>query len=92
MYLALTYDHRLLDGREAVTFLVKVCSGPRPFATPGISRLTEVDQAVHRGPKEDAIGLIDTRLSIFASQKTSAKVIKADQSWPAATLVKHAVA
>ena len=24
MFLALTYDHRLLDGREAVTFLVKV--------------------------------------------------------------------
>ena len=24
MYLALTYDHRMLDGREAVTFLVKV--------------------------------------------------------------------
>jgi len=24
MWLALTYDHRLLDGREAVTFLVKV--------------------------------------------------------------------
>ena len=24
MYLALTYDHRLLDGREAVTFLFKV--------------------------------------------------------------------
>ena len=24
MYLALTYDHRILDGREAVTFLVKV--------------------------------------------------------------------
>lgn len=24
MYLALTYDHRLIDGREAVTFLVKV--------------------------------------------------------------------
>ena len=24
MYLALTYDHRLLDGREAVQFLVKV--------------------------------------------------------------------
>jgi 2-oxoglutarate dehydrogenase E2 component (dihydrolipoamide succinyltransferase) len=24
MYLALTYDHRLVDGREAVTFLVKV--------------------------------------------------------------------
>lgn len=26
MYLALTYDHRILDGREAVTFLVKVCT------------------------------------------------------------------
>jgi 2-oxoglutarate dehydrogenase E2 component (dihydrolipoamide succinyltransferase) len=24
MYLALTYDHRVVDGREAVTFLVKV--------------------------------------------------------------------
>lgn len=24
MYLALTYDHRILDGREAVTFLVKI--------------------------------------------------------------------
>lgn len=24
MVLALTYDHRLLDGREAVTFLVRV--------------------------------------------------------------------
>jgi 2-oxoglutarate dehydrogenase E2 component (dihydrolipoamide succinyltransferase) len=24
MYLALSYDHRLVDGREAVTFLVKV--------------------------------------------------------------------
>ena len=24
MYLALTYDHRVIDGREAVTFLVKI--------------------------------------------------------------------
>jgi 2-oxoglutarate dehydrogenase E2 component (dihydrolipoamide succinyltransferase) len=24
MYLALSYDHRLVDGEEAVTFLVKV--------------------------------------------------------------------
>jgi 2-oxoglutarate dehydrogenase E2 component (dihydrolipoamide succinyltransferase) len=24
MYVALTYDHRVVDGREAVTFLVKV--------------------------------------------------------------------
>jgi len=28
MYLALTYDHRLLDGREAVTFLVKIKVSP----------------------------------------------------------------
>jgi 2-oxoglutarate dehydrogenase E2 component (dihydrolipoamide succinyltransferase) len=24
MYLALSYDHRLIDGKEAVTFLVRV--------------------------------------------------------------------
>jgi 2-oxoglutarate dehydrogenase E2 component (dihydrolipoamide succinyltransferase) len=24
MYLALTYDHRVVDGREAVTFLIRV--------------------------------------------------------------------
>jgi 2-oxoglutarate dehydrogenase E2 component (dihydrolipoamide succinyltransferase) len=24
MYLALSYDHRIVDGKEAVTFLVKV--------------------------------------------------------------------
>ncbi len=24
MYVALSYDHRLIDGRESVTFLVKV--------------------------------------------------------------------
>ncbi len=27
MYLALTYDHRIIDGREAVTFLVRVKEG-----------------------------------------------------------------
>ena len=27
MYLALSYDHRLIDGREAVTFLVRVKEG-----------------------------------------------------------------
>ena len=26
MYLALTYDHRLIDGREAVTFLKSVAN------------------------------------------------------------------
>ena len=24
MYLALSYDHRIIDGREAVTFLVRI--------------------------------------------------------------------
>jgi 2-oxoglutarate dehydrogenase E2 component (dihydrolipoamide succinyltransferase) len=24
MYLALTYDHRIVDGKEAVTFLVRI--------------------------------------------------------------------
>jgi 2-oxoglutarate dehydrogenase E2 component (dihydrolipoamide succinyltransferase) len=27
MYLALTYDHRVIDGKEAVTFLVRVKEG-----------------------------------------------------------------
>lgn len=27
MYLALTYDHRVVDGKEAVTFLVRVKQG-----------------------------------------------------------------
>jgi 2-oxoglutarate dehydrogenase E2 component (dihydrolipoamide succinyltransferase) len=27
MYLALSYDHRIVDGREAVSFLVKVKEG-----------------------------------------------------------------
>lgn len=39
MYLALTYDHRLLDGREAVTFLVKVkelIEDPRKMLLGGI--------------------------------------------------------
>lgn len=34
MYVALTYDHRLIDGREAVTFLVRIkemVEDPRRF-------------------------------------------------------------
>ncbi len=27
MYLALSYDHRIIDGREAVTFLVRIKEG-----------------------------------------------------------------
>ena len=39
MYLALTYDHRVLDGREAVTFLVKIkeyIEDPRKMLLPYI--------------------------------------------------------
>ena len=51
MYLALTYDHRLLDGREAVTFLVKVCIPRHPLET-----ITNpiTGQGVHRGPPTHA--------------------------------------
>lgn len=52
MYLALTYDHRILDGREAVTFLVKVCC--QCFCC---MMLTSADQGIHRGPATDAVGL-----------------------------------
>ena len=38
MYLALSYDHRLIDGREAVTFLVRIQRSdrgpPRPCSSP----------------------------------------------------------
>ena len=32
MYLALTYDHRIVDGREAVSFLVRIKESRRPGA------------------------------------------------------------
>lgn len=52
MYLALTYDHRLLDGREAVTFLVKV------FCLSSFGVRSSADsttgQGVHRGPAPHA--------------------------------------
>jgi hypothetical protein len=65
MYLALTYDHRLLDGREAVTFLVKVCRW-----TPYPSKWDQVlipatGQGVHRGPPPHAARLNHSTLSIF---------------------------
>jgi 2-oxoglutarate dehydrogenase E2 component (dihydrolipoamide succinyltransferase) len=57
MYLALTYDHRLLDGREAVTFLVKikVCLHVAPLVPD--SQLT-VCTGIHRGPTQD-VALLD---------------------------------
>ena len=50
MYLALTYDHRLLDGREAVTFLVKVRYNS--------SHIFELNcPQVNREPAIDVVGL-----------------------------------
>jgi hypothetical protein len=55
MYLALTYDHRLLDGREAVQFLVKIkVRSIGAFYT--CSALTFV-AGIHRRSSEDAVDL-----------------------------------
>lgn len=50
MYLALTYDHRLLDGREAVTFLVKVCGILVLTLRFSCANYIITDQGVYRGP------------------------------------------
>jgi len=62
MIVALTYDHRLLDGREAVTFL-----GTRnPFvvseqtvdgAVLVVVETCSESEGVHRGPSQDALGV-----------------------------------
>jgi hypothetical protein len=54
MYLALTYDHRLLDGREAVTFLVKV---GRRLQTLALVANIFPYQGIHRGPATHVVGL-----------------------------------
>ena len=41
MYVALSYDHRIVDGREAVQFLVRVkelIEDPGPDAARGVTR------------------------------------------------------
>lgn len=64
MYLALTYDHRLLDGREAVTFLVKVCHlAPPLFEMPTNSI---PGQGVHRGPAAHAARVNDAVVTLLA--------------------------
>jgi hypothetical protein len=63
MVVALTYDHRLLDGREAVTFLGKrLCSvlwarlfGETDFWLSIRSCSRSSHQGIHRGPEEDAL-------------------------------------
>lgn len=70
MYLALTYDHRLLDGREAVTFLVKVCNNSiiriiirlftfklarLPWHQRTVGANHTIGQGVHSRPPQDAV-------------------------------------
>jgi hypothetical protein len=64
MYLALTYDHRLLDGREAVTFLVKVCFGTLYPSNSNQILIPITGQGVHRGPPPHAARLSHSILSI----------------------------
>lgn len=62
MYLALTYDHRLLDGREAVTFLVKVCWDINHITEPTTDSFT--GERVYRGPSTHAVGLGELGIDI----------------------------
>ena len=57
MYLALTYDHRLLDGREAVTFLVKVTFLISQAVVSMLSR-TLLGEGIYRRSKTDASRLV----------------------------------
>ena len=56
MVVALTYDHRLLDGREAVTFLGTSLYTPFSFPSPltGAWGDGSQGQGVPRGPEENA--------------------------------------
>lgn len=57
MYLALTYDHRLLDGREAVTFLVKIKQYIEVSDLGSILRVV-ADCCVFLGPSTHVVGII----------------------------------
>lgn len=60
MVVALTYDHRLLDGREAVTFLgTSFASAERKVADICCFLSCSQGQGVPRGPEEDAPRCID---------------------------------
>lgn len=53
MYLALTYDHRILDGREAVIFLVKVWH-TKHIIWALVAKLSAADQGIYRRPSSHA--------------------------------------
>ncbi len=48
MYLALSYDHRLIDGREAVTFLVRIKEAIEDPTRLLIDSVSEVGRALLR--------------------------------------------
>jgi hypothetical protein len=54
MVVALTYDHRLLDGREAVTFLGTPASVRVPRCASFAHDAHSQGARLHRGPGEDA--------------------------------------
>jgi len=67
MIVALTYDHRLLDGREAVTFLgawdpsvvlVLYTEQPTDEIILVVVGTSSESEGVYRGPSQDAIGII----------------------------------
>ena len=81
MVVALTYDHRLLDGREAVTFLGKYSLIlPMPFlaavAHGATSSFLSQNSRLHRGSRQDApldiieVGDIKPFLSLYPSMRT----------------------
>ena len=56
MYLALTYDHRIVDGKEAVTFLVRVkesLEGPAAARARSLGKAAAAPAAVPRAAQAD---------------------------------------
>jgi len=74
MIVALTYDHRLLDGREAVTFLgewdlsvvlVLYAEQPADGIVLVVVGTYSEGEGVYRGPSQDAIGITKLALHSF---------------------------
>ncbi len=61
MIVALTYDHRLLDGREAVTFLGQSISRRLIPLLMYVLTSRSPDQGVYRGPPENAAAFAGLR-------------------------------
>jgi len=70
MYLALTYDHRLLDGREAVTFLVKIKVNTTQCTF--FVLLITVSPGIHRGSRKYVAGMkiLLARIHLYRTSKT----------------------